>query len=122
MCVSLNLFKYFLLSVSRKEIGNLLKEREEVIRNLNARKNLARQQQDQEEVRSLVEQNKALDKEMEKERECQKKLQTEVFFSLIFLFLLIFGQTKHSLCHWSVLCIDIEHGDEIGRDQKRGGR
>ncbi|XP_005797089.1 coiled-coil domain-containing protein 63-like isoform X1 [Xiphophorus maculatus] len=61
-----------------KEIGNLLKEREEVIRNLNARKNVARQQQDQEEVRSLVEQNKALDKEMEKERECQKKLQTEI--------------------------------------------
>lgn len=45
-----------------------------------------------------------------------------LFSLLMFLFILIFGQTNHSLCHWSVLCIDIEHGDEIERDEKRGGR
>ncbi|XP_008406806.1 coiled-coil domain-containing protein 114 isoform X1 [Poecilia reticulata] len=61
-----------------KEIGNLLKEREKVLQNLNARKNLLRQQQDREEIRSLIEHNKELDNEMEKERECQKKLQSEI--------------------------------------------
>ncbi|XP_007549812.1 coiled-coil domain-containing protein 114 isoform X2 [Poecilia formosa] len=61
-----------------KEIGNLLKEREKVLQNLNACKNLPRQQQDREEIRSLIEQNKELDNEMEKERECHKKLQTEI--------------------------------------------
>ncbi|XP_014902763.1 coiled-coil domain-containing protein 114 isoform X2 [Poecilia latipinna] len=61
-----------------KEIGNLLKEREKVLQNLNACKNLPRQQQDREEIRSLIEQNKELDIEMEKERECHKKLQTEI--------------------------------------------
>ncbi|XP_054883554.1 coiled-coil domain-containing protein 114 isoform X2 [Poeciliopsis prolifica] len=61
-----------------KEIENLLKEREEVLRNLNARKNLARQQQEHDAIRTLVEQNKTLDREMDKERECQKMLQMEI--------------------------------------------
>ncbi|KAI3369946.1 hypothetical protein L3Q82_024753, partial [Scortum barcoo] len=65
----------------QQEIENLLKEQEELHRNLGACKSLSRQQQDSEDtqsLRSLLEQRDMLEEELGKEKQCQKELEKEI--------------------------------------------
>ncbi|KAK5872650.1 hypothetical protein PBY51_013332 [Eleginops maclovinus] len=65
----------------KQELENLLKEQEELNRNLGACKSLSRQQQDSEDTQSLrvlLEQRDMLEEEMVKEKQCQKELEKEV--------------------------------------------
>lgn len=60
---------------------NLLKEQEELNRNLGACKSLSRQQQDSEDtqsLRALLEQRDMLEEELLKEKQCQKEVEKEV--------------------------------------------
>lgn len=71
----------FLFGDGRQEIEKLLKEQEELHRNLGACKSLSRQHQDVEHTQSLqalLEQRDMIEKEMETEKQCQKQLQAEV--------------------------------------------
>ncbi|KAM4740151.1 coiled-coil domain-containing protein 114 [Anableps anableps] len=61
-----------------QEIGRLLKERDELHKNLAACKSLSHQRQDQKDIQALEEQNSALDREMENEKQRQKQLQIEI--------------------------------------------
>ncbi len=63
------------------EIEKLLKEQEELHRNLGACKSLSRQQQDSEDtqsLRALLEQRDMLEEELGKEKQSQKELEKEV--------------------------------------------
>ncbi|XP_019118474.1 coiled-coil domain-containing protein 114 isoform X1 [Larimichthys crocea] len=65
----------------QQEIEKLLKEQEELHRNLGACKSISRQQQDSEDTKSLcalLEQRDALEEEMEKEKQRQKELEKEI--------------------------------------------
>ncbi|XP_010780853.1 coiled-coil domain-containing protein 114 isoform X1 [Notothenia coriiceps] len=65
----------------QQEMENLLKEQEELNRNLGACKSLSRQQQDSEDtqsLRALLEQRDMLEEELLKEKQCQKEVEKEV--------------------------------------------
>ncbi|XP_040889449.1 coiled-coil domain-containing protein 114 [Toxotes jaculatrix] len=65
----------------QQEIDKLLKEQEELHRNLGVCKSLSRQQQDSEDtqsLRALLEQRDMLDEELGKEKQCQKELEKEI--------------------------------------------
>ncbi|KAL7408573.1 hypothetical protein ABVT39_025779 [Epinephelus coioides] len=65
----------------QQEIENLLKEQEELHRNLGACKSMSRQQQDSEDtqsLRALLEQRDMIEEELDKERQCQKELEKEI--------------------------------------------
>ncbi|XP_070815307.1 coiled-coil domain-containing protein 114 [Chaetodon trifascialis] len=65
----------------QQEIEKLLKEQEELHRNLGACKSVSRQQQDSEHtqsLRGLLEQRDVLEEELEKEKQCQKELKKEI--------------------------------------------
>ncbi|XP_049894202.1 coiled-coil domain-containing protein 114 isoform X1 [Epinephelus moara] len=65
----------------QQEIENLLKEQEELHRNLGACKSVSRQQQDSEDtqsLRALLEQRDMIEEELDKERQCQKELEKEI--------------------------------------------
>lgn len=71
----------FVFCDGRQEIEKLLKEQEELHRNLGACKSLSRQHQDVENTQSLqalLEQRDTIEKEMETEKQSQKQLQAEV--------------------------------------------
>ncbi|XP_044030136.1 coiled-coil domain-containing protein 114 isoform X2 [Siniperca chuatsi] len=64
-----------------QEIEKLLKEQEELHRNLGACKSSSRQQQDSEDtqsLRALLEQRDMLEEELEKEKQCQKEQKKEI--------------------------------------------
>uniref|UniRef100_A0A3Q3FIR1 Outer dynein arm docking complex subunit 1 n=2 Tax=Kryptolebias marmoratus TaxID=37003 RepID=A0A3Q3FIR1_KRYMA len=65
----------------QQEIEKLLREQEELHRNLGACKSLSRQHRDVEDTQSLqvlLEQRDVVEKEMETEKRCQKQLQAEI--------------------------------------------
>ncbi|XP_034389836.1 coiled-coil domain-containing protein 114 [Cyclopterus lumpus] len=65
----------------QQEIEKLLKEKEDLHRNLGACKSLSRQQQDSEDtqsLRALLEQRDTLDEELWREKQCQKELEKEI--------------------------------------------
>ncbi|KAG7244746.1 hypothetical protein INR49_029765, partial [Caranx melampygus] len=65
----------------QQEIDKLLKEQEELQRNLCLHKSLSQQQQDSEDtksLRALLEQRDTLEGKLRKEQECQKELQREI--------------------------------------------
>ncbi|XP_076603959.1 coiled-coil domain-containing protein 114 [Chaetodon auriga] len=65
----------------QQEIEKLLKEQEELHRNLGACKSFSRQQQDSEDtqsLRALLEQRDLLEEELEKEKQCQKEIKKEI--------------------------------------------
>ncbi|XP_018556179.1 coiled-coil domain-containing protein 114 [Lates calcarifer] len=65
----------------QQEIDKLLKEQEELYRNLGVCKNSSRQQQDSEDtesLRALLEHRDMLEEELEKEKQCQKDLEKEI--------------------------------------------
>ncbi|GAA6231983.1 coiled-coil domain-containing protein 114-like isoform X1 [Lates japonicus] len=65
----------------QQEIDKLLKEQEELYRNLGVCKNSSRQQRDSEDtesLRALLEHRDMLEEELEKEKQCQKDLEKEI--------------------------------------------
>lgn len=71
----------FLCCEWRQEIDKLLKEQEELHRNLGVCKNLSRQQQDNEDTQklcALLKQRDMIEDELQKETQCQKQLEKEV--------------------------------------------
>ncbi|TNN66222.1 hypothetical protein EYF80_023561 [Liparis tanakae] len=96
----------------QQELEKLLKEKEDLHRNLGACKSLSRQQQDSEDtqgLRALLEQRDALEEELWREKQCQTELEKEVnlvcplYIIPYMSCLLICLVTNHSLCHVSVM-------------------
>ncbi|XP_026161676.1 coiled-coil domain-containing protein 114 isoform X1 [Mastacembelus armatus] len=83
----------------QQEIDKLLKEQEELHRNLGACKSMIRQQQDSEDtqsLRTLLEQRDMLEEELEKEKQCQKDLEKEISAMELKLLDLRKGETSTS--------------------------
>ncbi|XP_047438619.1 coiled-coil domain-containing protein 114 isoform X2 [Mugil cephalus] len=83
----------------QQEIENLLKEQEELHRNLVVCKSASRQQQDSEDtlgLQALLEHRDMLEEELDKEKQCQKELQKEIWSTESKLAELRKGVVSHS--------------------------
>ncbi|XP_041815303.1 coiled-coil domain-containing protein 114 isoform X2 [Chelmon rostratus] len=88
----------------QQEIEKLLKEQDELHRNLGACKSFSRQHQDSQDtqnLRGLLEQRDMLEEELEKEKQCQKQIEKEITNIQLKLAELRKGEVSTSVTHRS---------------------